>query len=183
MAQGPAEEGRLRLTRGLTLLELVLVLVILAVAGAVAMPYYLASLPNRRAAAATRQVLTDLRRARTLAVESGEPVYVVFEVGTSAYRIVREADGVAGPSAGDEMDREVALTDQFPGVVLGSTVVADPVTFQNDVAVFRPRGTSNGGSVVLRVPGRSTAERKVAVLSTTGRVRAYTWNPGTGRWE
>ncbi len=183
MAQGPAEEGCLRLIRGLTLLELVLVLVILAVAGAVATPYYLASLPNRRAAAAARQVVADLRRARTLAVESGQPVYVVFDAAASSYRVVRDTDGVAGPSAGDETDREVAVTGQFPGVVLGSAVVADAITFQDDVAVFRPRGTSNGGSVVLRVPGRATPERKVAVLSTTGRVRAYTWNPGTGRWE
>ncbi|GAB4254716.1 GspH/FimT family pseudopilin [Deferrisoma sp.] len=160
-----------------------LALAILALAGGVAIPYFLSTLPSRRVSAAARQVLADLRAARALAVERGVPAYVRFDPGASAYQVLREADGAPGPTAGDPVERSVSLGKTYRNVVIGSRIAADPVTFADDTAVFRPRGTANGGSVYLRAVGHDGIERKVTVLSTTGRVRAYVWNPSTGEWE
>ncbi len=160
-----------------------LALAILALVGGVAIPYFLSTLPARRASAAARQVLADLRAARALAVERGVPTYVRFDPGASSYQVVREADGAPGPTAGDPVERSVSLGETYRNVVIGSRIAADPVTFADDTAVFRPRGTANGGSVYLRAVGHDGIERKVAVLATTGRVRGYAWNPSTGEWE
>ena len=169
--------------RGLTLVELMVALAVLALLAGVAVPYVLASLPGYRASGAARQVVADLRLARTLAVERGVRAFVVFDPATSTYAVRLDTDGVPGLSAGDEEVKRVALGSTYRNVRIGSARARDPVTFPDDVALFKPRGTSNGGSVYLTVSGRGDVERKITVMSTTGRVRAYVWNPSSGEWE
>ncbi len=169
--------------RGLTLVELMVALAVLVLLAGVAVPYVLASLPGYRAAGAARQLVADLRLARTLAVERGVRAFVVFDPSASAYAVRLDTDGVSGLSAGDQEVKRVTLGDAYRNVRIGSVRARDPVTFAGDVALFKPRGTSNGGSVYLTVPDHDDVERKITVMSTTGRVRAYVWNPASGTWD
>ena len=168
---------------GLTLVELMVTLAVLAVLAGVAVPYVLAGLPGYRAGGAARQVVADLRLARTLAVERGLRTFVAFDPAASTYAVYVDTDGVGGPSAGDERVKEVRIPELYRGIRVASSLAPDPVTFSGDVALFKPRGTSNGGSVYVAAAGHPGVERKVSVMSTTGRVRAYAWNPATGEWE
>ncbi len=172
-----------RVPHGLTLVELMIVLAVLALLAGVAVPYVLAGLPGYRAAGAARQLVADLRLARTLAVERGVRAFVAFDPATSSYAVRLDTDGVAGLSAGDQEVKRVTLGNEYRNVRIGSARARDPVTFPDDVALFKPRGTSNGGSVYLTVPDHDDVERKVTVMSTTGRVRAYVWNPASGTWD
>lgn len=63
-----------------TLLEVTVVLVILAIAGAVAAPAFASLRPARGLDAATSQVISALNAARTQAVAGGGAVQVTFEV-------------------------------------------------------------------------------------------------------
>ncbi|MDW7711408.1 MAG: GspH/FimT family pseudopilin [Deferrisomatales bacterium] len=171
--------------RGLTLVELVVALALVGVLAAVGTPYLLANLPALRVNAAVRHVIGDLRLARSLAVERGVDCLLVFDVPAVKYTVILDTDDVPGVSDGDEVLKEVDLGRRYRGVAFGSATAADPITFGGDQALFKPRGTSNGGSVHLR-PGqdagvRQDRERRVTVLSTTGRVRAF--RRSGSQWE
>ncbi len=171
--------------RAFTLVELMITLAVLAVLAGVGVPYLLAGLPAQRVNAATRHLLGDFRLARTLAVERGVECLTVFDAPNSSYTVVLDTDGVPGVSAGDETVKTIRLGDEYSGIEMGNSQTANPVTFVGDTALFRPRGTSNGGSVFLRPGqdsgGRRDRERKVTVMSTTGRARAFRWNGSD--WE
>lgn len=181
--------------RGLTLVELTVTLAVVAAVAALGAPHLLASLPGLRASAAARQVLGDFRLARTLAVDRGRDVLLQFHSpGVDDYTVAVDTfpagagDGRITPD--DEQVKVVRLAGLYPGIQLttypaGSGLPADGVDFADDRARFKPAGTSNGGTAYLRPAadaGRTRLrERKVTVLSATGRGRAYRWS-GSG-WE
>lgn len=171
--------------RAFTLVELMISLALVGILAGVGTPYVLANLPTYRVNAAVRQVMGDLRLARTLAVERGVHAFLVFDQAAVAYTLVLDTDATPGVSPGDDVVKTVALGELYRGVAFGSALAGDPVSFGGDRALFKPRGTSNGGTVFLR-PGqdagvREDRERKVTVLSTTGRARAFR-RSGVG-WE
>ena len=170
--------------RGLTLVELMMVVAVLAILAGVATPYLLGNLPTYRVNGATRQVVADLRLARTLAVERGAETYLVFDVPACSYILAVDSDASGSYAAGDEVVKTVALGANYAGVEMWGRD-GDPVTFAGDVATLTPRGTATAGSVYLRPRGdagvREDRERRVTVVGTTGRARAYRWD-GAG-WE
>ncbi|MEW6490063.1 MAG: GspH/FimT family pseudopilin [Thermodesulfobacteriota bacterium] len=171
--------------RAFTLVELLIALALVGILAGVGTPYVLVNLPTYRVNAAVRQVVGDLRLARTLAVERGVHAFLVFDQAGVAYTLVLDTDATPGVSPGDDVVKTVALGERYRGVAFGSALTGDPVSFGGDQALFKPRGTSNGGTVFLR-PGqdagvREDRERKVTVVSTTGRARAFR-RSGAG-WE
>lgn len=70
-----------RLRRGFTLIEVALVLAVLAIVLAVAVPSYADHLARQRLRHAAGLLELDLRRARTLAVDERRDVYVSFTSG------------------------------------------------------------------------------------------------------
>lgn len=171
--------------RGFTLVELMIALAVLGVLATVGVPYLLSALPAQRVNAAARHMLADFRLARALAVERGAECLAVFDAAAARYTLLLDTDGVPGVSGGDEVVKTVRLGDEYSGIEFGNSQTANPVTFAADTALFRPRGTSNGGSVFLRpsrdAGGRRDRERRITVMATTGRARAFHWN-GTD-WE
>jgi prepilin-type N-terminal cleavage/methylation domain-containing protein len=160
-----------------TLVEMIVTLAVVGFLAAVGAPYLLINLPEFRVNAAVRQLVGDFRLARSLAVERGVDCILVFDANAVGYTLVLDTDATPGVSAGDEVVKTVPLGDRYRGVAFGSALAADPITFGGDRALFKPRGTSNGGSVHLR-PGRDAGvredrERRVTVISTTGRARAF----------
>jgi Tfp pilus assembly protein FimT len=172
---------------GLTFVELMVTFSVIAVLATISVPYLLANLPTYRVNGAVRQLIADFRLARTRAVERGKKCYVVFDATNSEYVVALEADGVAGYTAGSDEDiKTVSIPALYKGIELYSRH-GDPVVFPSDIAGFKPRGTSDSGSVYLR-PARDAGvhehrERKVIVAGTTGRVRTERWNPSIMDWE
>ena len=73
--------------RAFTLLELVLVLAIITVLAAIAVPRYTAAQQNFRADAAARRVVADLGLARSRANTTSTPQTVVFNLASSQYQM------------------------------------------------------------------------------------------------
>jgi len=167
--------------------EMMITVAVIGILAGISVPYLLASLPNIRVNGAVRQVVADFRLAKTLAVERGVDCFLVFDAAGGAYTVRLDTDGTAGPSVGDETVKTVTLPGLFPGIEFAGSHAADPVDFGGDTALFKPRGTSNGGTVYLspaRDAGvRDDRDRKVTILSTTGRAKAYRWNPASLDWE
>ena len=81
-----------RLGRAFTLIELVLVLVIIGIMGAIAMPKYASAVSRYRADAAARRIASDLGYARSLAIATSTSTSVQFHCDTSTYQIAAVAD-------------------------------------------------------------------------------------------
>ena len=75
-ARGPGKPGHL--AAGISLIEMVLVLAILALLSAIAAPRYASSIARYRAEMAARRVAADLALAQARAGEAGRPQSLVF---------------------------------------------------------------------------------------------------------
>jgi prepilin-type N-terminal cleavage/methylation domain-containing protein len=124
-----------------SLLELVLVVAIIAVFGAIAAPRYTLSAARYRVDGAASRIVHDIALARARARTRGESQSVDFQTADNSYRI----PGLAGP--GGESDYSVDLDKGFYEAEIVSA------KFGRDARiVFNGHGMpDSGGSVVIRV--------------------------------
>ena len=72
---------------GFTLVEILAVVVILGIASAIIVPQ-MSTRDDMRAKAAARTLVADLIYCQNLAISSGHPVYLRFDVADSSYRMI-----------------------------------------------------------------------------------------------
>lgn len=134
---------RVRCRRGVTLLEILLVIALIAVAGAMVAPMGGASLGNRSVSAAAELVADSLREAQFSAMSSQAPKEfgVYFESG----RFVRYRGTAYAPA--DPDNQEQALNDDLSLSVSLSGAV-DTVHFDNHRGLPDVTGTITVSSAV-----------------------------------
>ncbi len=139
--------------KGLTLVELAVVMVIIGVVAALAVPNVGRWLPNYRLRSATRDIVSTLRLAQMKAVSTSLNYQVSFNVAGGNYILQRNTGGLWVNEGGSQ-----ALPS---GISLNTT-------FANNTALFRSDSSSNGGSVVLQ--NSKGGINTVTVLFTTGKI-------------
>lgn len=82
---------RLTNKRGYTLTELMVTVAIIGIVAAIGVPSYLSYLPHLRLNSAARDLISDLRLARSLAVGQNQKYYILFDATTEQYRIYRSS--------------------------------------------------------------------------------------------
>ena len=137
--------------KGITLMELIIVMAIIAIGAVLMVPNIGAWLPNYRLKSAARDIVSTMRVAQMKAVTSNVEYRVSF-VGNS-YVIER---GPGWASEGGTQD-------------LPSGIGINSSTFVDGRVVFNPSGTASAGNLVLQNP--KLAQKKIIVASTTGRIR------------
>jgi prepilin-type N-terminal cleavage/methylation domain-containing protein len=175
-------QGR-TLRRGLTIVELVLVLAIIAAVAAVALPTIQGPLANFRLRTAADEVRTEWCLARTEAIRSGHPCAFRCAVDAERYCVQKATgptgdDDVARPSAdaGDDAPAddaaELAATHSLPdGVVFLTAQVDDPAAAGaaadappgesgewSDPIFFYPDGTASDARLTLKNDRGSTMD-------------------------
>jgi general secretion pathway protein H len=141
-------------SRGFTLLELLVVMVIIAAIVGLVVPRFGAALPGVELRGAARDVASALRFARGRAIATRGDVAVVFDVNARTYRI----EGVPG-------ERERAFGD---AITVGLLTGRSELRSESVGAIsFFPDGSSTGGRVTLRSGERAF---EVDVEWLTGRV-------------
>jgi general secretion pathway protein H len=142
----------IRSSSGVTLLELLIVLMLMAVIAAVTIPTFGSGVSTTELRSAAREVAAGLRLARGQAIAQRTEAMLVLDVGTRSFVVPPDARVHALP-AGIELKLFTAQSD----------LVGDQV----GALRFYPDGGSNGGRVTL-----SAGERKydVDVDWLTGRV-------------
>ena len=145
--------------KGITLIELVVVFVIIAIGAVLLVPNIGAWLPNYRLRSATRDIVSTMRTAQMRAVSNNIQYRVNFneaEIGAAnSYILQRNTGGV--------WVNDGALQT----VPAGITVNIDQLPAGR--AVFNPNSTSAAGSVTLQ--NTKGTQRSIALTPATGRVR------------
>ncbi len=144
--------------RGFSLLEVLLVLAIMGIAAAVAVPRYSRAGARYRADLAARRVAADLRLAQSQAKAASSARTVAFSVATEQYQLI----GISSPD----------------GVLGDYTVSLSAEPYEADLTSANFNGSSqvifngwglpnNGGTVVISVGGQ---QRTVTVDRVTGKM-------------
>jgi type IV fimbrial biogenesis protein FimT len=143
--------------KGVTMLELVVVLVIIAIGAVLAVPNLGAWLPNYRLRSATRDVASVLRTAQVKAVSNNLDYRVSFTEGTGSagsYILERNSGGVWTNDG---------VTQILPnGITLATS-------FPNERVVFRPSSTTDFGGTVT-ITNAKGSQRTITVLFSTGKI-------------
>lgn len=187
---------------GFSLVEACVVLLLLGIAAALALPSMRTGLDGMRGAAAARHLAALAQSTRVRAAMQSVHVGLRFEREGDGYRHALYADGdgdgLRARDVRNGVDPRLApferIADRFPGVVLGiaETVPgvsnrgvlpagADPIRLgASDTLTFSPLGTATSGTVYLH--DRSGRQFAVRVLGATGRTRILEFDAATASW-
>jgi len=141
--------------RGVTLIELIIVMVIIAIGAALTAPNIGGWLPNYRLRSATRDVASILRLAQIKAVSSNTPYRVAFDTVNESYILQYQDTGGGFVTDGG--------TQSLPTGVKFNT------TFAGNITTFSPNSTATDGSITLN--NNKGSIKTVRLLGLTGRIR------------
>jgi len=141
--------------KGVTLIELVIVMVIIAILAVLMVPNIGRWLPNYRLRSAARDITSTLRTAQVRAVSNNTNYRVVFTEGTGStgnYVLERNSGGFVADGPAQTLPSGIQMTTNF----------------NNDRVVFNTNSTANAGTVLLKNP--QGTQRAITVVSSTGRI-------------
>jgi len=140
--------------KGVTLIELIIVFVIIAIGATLAAPNINRWMPYYRLRSATRDVVSAMRVAQMKAVSNNLTYRISFDQPNNSFIVQYQTTGGAWVPDGS--------TQTMPnGVVF--------VTTFGSIATFSPNSTANNGNVVLtNIKGMT---KTIQLLGTTGRIR------------
>ena len=149
---------RKRNQKGITVIELVVVMVIIAIGAVLLIPNIGAWLPNYRLRSATRDVASVLRTAQMKAVSTNIPYGVAFDANSC--QLYRSSGGFIAEGSPVNLPSGVQFNNNtFP--VHGS--------LGKHFAQFNPNSTSSSGGVsLLNIKGN---QKRITLTTATGRVR------------
>jgi prepilin-type N-terminal cleavage/methylation domain-containing protein len=145
---------------GFSLIELTLVVFLLGISAAIAIPRYANSLCSYRAAMAAKRVAADLALARNDAWMTGSRRTVSFSQTNNQYQLT----GIADPDHPGVANCVVNLSNNPYRATLGAT------TFQGQTVTFDSYGMPSAGGQITVTAG--TAQRTVYLDAANGRVTA-----------
>jgi len=153
-------------SRGLTLLELLVVVIIIAIGVTLALPNLSLWMEKYTVWKARRQLVTDLQLAKMRAVSQGLQHRVFFDAATTSYKI-EQGDAARGSTAWSQIGITRALSDpQNPHYANGVSLAAN---FPNNAVIFSTKGTASpAGTVTLR----STNYTGHVTVILAGRIRS-----------
>ncbi len=141
--------------KGVTLIELIVVFVIIAILGLLIAPNIGTFLPSYRLRSATRDIVSTMRTAQMRAISNvGRQYLVNFNVGTNSYILQYNTGGF--------------VFNDGPVQTAPSGITVNIAGLPGGTATFNADSTSSGGGVTLQNAKGTT--RNITVNTATGRV-------------
>jgi len=193
---------RSRRERGFTLIELLIVVAIMLVISAMAMPRIMNAMDDIRLRSATRDVISLMQQARQAAIKQN----AFYQMGNQGQIIYVDLDGNGGYNNSEpsiQLPYTLTLTqagapawNPQPATALGPNFVP----LNNTPPAFNARGLPcqlGGGNCVTRVGGNNVAFLfyftqtrtfggagwAAVTVNPAGRMRAWFYEPRTGFWS
>lgn len=145
--------------KGFSLTEVMIVMAVTVILSGLASVSFMSQLPHHRLNNAARDLVSDLRWARQLALAERRPVSVVLDPETDRYRIERQSrPGIPIGWVRDLRDRRQG----FGEIDLVSSSGGRTLTFY-------PQGTTNTWTTII-IRNKSGERRQISLVAT-GRVK------------
>ncbi len=142
--------------RGFTLTELMIVVALMAILAAIAVPTIMAQMPRYRLNGAARQVMSDLVAAKMKAVSQNNK-FKVFFLDNHRYMILDDDDNDGTADTGESTETKDIQAD-YQDLTFSST----------NNPIFQPNGTaSNLATITLT----NSSGSKAVSISSAGRVK------------
>lgn len=144
--------------RGFSLLELLVVIIIMGVISALALPSFSKFLENIEMRKSIRSLSSILRFARSRAIQEGASHKVNFE--EKGLWVSKE----------DRDGRYIRLEGKRGANIILPELEVAPLSEGNEASItFYPKGTSSGGEIILEV--RNEQAYRITVERITGKIR------------
>ena len=148
---------------GFTIIELMIIIVIIGIAAAMAVPSFLRTMPRLEARSAARNILNYVRLARSKAVTERSQFGVYIDAVNGQYMLFKDIINLPQETYNSGDSIVVGPEDIDPDITLSGS------TFTNDCVVFLPTGSaSETGSYTISTAD-SAFSYTISVLSATGR--------------
>ncbi len=163
--------GKISASRGFTLLELIVVLVIISLTSALAVPQLTGALSGTNSKTAAKKIAASLRYARSRAV-SEKIIYIVI-LDTDKNRLTLMSATKAELSSEEHSDKaKVCVLPEGLTLKSGTEREKDKHEFNNDEfrIAFYPSGNSSGGEVIVADEREKTYKIRVDFITGTVQV-------------
>ncbi|MFC6670994.1 GspH/FimT family pseudopilin [Marinobacterium aestuariivivens] len=152
----------------MTLIELLVALVVLAVFVTIGIPSFNSIFERHRVTGAAQALYGDLQFARAEAIKRNQDIYVKFNNGTDWCYGIEDTSAAScscatGTGCTVEGRQHIVTSDRFPGVSLSHNVGGNVVTFDPVRGTLAPNGT-------IKMDGGGGKDVGVT-MSLLGRVR------------
>jgi prepilin-type N-terminal cleavage/methylation domain-containing protein len=175
---------RISAERGFSLIEMMLVVCVMAILAAMAIPQIGSVRPAMLGDGAMRVVMGELNAAREMAIAQRRAMRLTF-IGTNRLQIVREEVGGQTTvvrdvyfESGVQYGLAAGAGDTPDGYGNGSATYfngAALVKFNTEGSLVDEQNAPVNGTVFLMIPSQTLSFRAVTVQGAIGRVRGYQW--------
>lgn len=143
--------------KGITLIELIVVMVIIAIGAMLMVPNIGAWMPTYRLKEATRDIVSVMRIAQIKSVSTNVWYRVTFDTANRRYFLENSQDlGASWKKEGEDL-------------MLPKGVNISQTTFVGSTATFYPNSSATNGSITLiNIKG---SQKNIQLLGTTGRIK------------
>lgn len=147
--------------RGVTLMEMVIVVVVIGVIAGMAVPSFLTYMPKLKVKAYARDIVSELRLARSRAVTERRPYGVAFNLEKRAFAFFADTD----PGGYSLSDSTIRIDSS------GTSVKMSACTFADNCVIFNSVGSASSSGDLQIVSEDGSIVMSINILASTGRVR------------
>jgi type II secretion system protein H len=149
---------------GFTLMEMVIVVVVIGIIAAMAVPSFITYMPKLKVKSAAREIVSNLRLARSKSVSERRPYGVVFNLSTNT--VITFAD------TNDPASQTYSTSDSLTATrTLGTDIDLSSCTYDNNCVVFNSTGAASTSGDLQIVTADGSVLMSINLLASTGRVR------------